>query len=181
VRKEVPSASAGDGRTMSRRQDVQCMTKQAEIVSDSVKQTTLIGRALGLLLEPGDVIALIGDLGAGKTCLTRGVALGMGANPDFVTSPTFVLINEYQGFIPLYHFDAYRLRGADDMYALGSDEYFSGNGACLVEWADRVEEALPDEHLRITIEIAGPAARRIRIEARGPRYCRLLDELLAAL
>ena len=160
---------------------MQAETKQAEIASHSAGQTTQIGRKLGGLLEPGDVIALVGDLGAGKTCLARGVAEGIGANPDTVTSPTFVLINEYQGTIPLYHFDAYRLRGADDMYALGADEYFAGNGACLVEWADRVEEALPDDYLRITIEITGPAARAIRLEARGSRYCSLLNDLLAAL
>ena len=156
-------------------------TRQGEIISDSAQQTTQIGRKLGGLLQPGDVIALVGDLGAGKTCLTRGVAEGIGANPDIVTSPTFVLINEYQGRIPLYHFDAYRLHGADDMLALGSDEYFAGSGVCLVEWADRVEDALPDEYLRITIEITGPSGRAIRLEARGPRYCNLLSDLLAAI
>ena len=152
-------------------------TKQAQFTSESVQQTTAIGRALGELLEPGDVIALIGQLGAGKTCFTRGVAEGMGANPDVVTSPTFVLINEYQGFIPLYHFDAYRLHNADDMYALGCEEYFSGNGACLVEWADRVEECLPEEHLRIVIEVAGTHRRVIRFDARGERYAELIEKL----
>lgn len=150
---------------------------ETEIISESVEETLCIGRALGGLLEPGDVVALIGTLGAGKTCLTRGVAQGAGANPDFVTSPTFVLINEYQGTIPLYHFDAYRLDGPDDMYALGSDEYFAGNGACLVEWADRVAGCLPDEHLRVIIEIIGRSSRRIRLEARGGRYCELVAKL----
>jgi tRNA threonylcarbamoyladenosine biosynthesis protein TsaE len=145
-----------------------------EIKSSLVAETLAIGRELGKLLEPGDVVALVGQLGTGKTHFTRGVAEGVGADPDIVTSPTFVLINEYEGAIPLYHFDAYRLSGADDMFALGSDEYFSGNGACLVEWADRVEECLPDEYFRITIEIAGATARSIRFEAFGERYCGLL-------
>jgi len=156
-------------------------TGQWEITSESVERTVAIGRALGKLLEPGDVVALIGQLGAGKTCFTRGVAEGMGANPEIVTSPTFVLINEYQGFMPLYHFDAYRLRGADDMYALGWDEYFAGNGACVVEWADRVEDCLPDEHLRVVIEIDEPGRRTIHFDARGDRYCGLVKELLGKL
>lgn len=152
-------------------------TAASEIISESPEETVRIGRALGKLLEPGDVVALIGPLGAGKTCLTRGVAEGMGADPETVTSPTFVLINEYEGGIPLYHFDAYRLSGAGDMYALGSDEYFSGGGACLVEWADRVEECLPEEHLRVLIEITGQSSRAIRLKARGERCCRLLEKL----
>jgi len=152
-------------------------TTEAEIISESVEETVRIGQALGRLLEPGDVVALIGPLGAGKTCLTRGVAQGIGADPDTVTSPTFVLINEYQGTIPLYHFDAYRLNGAADMYALGSDEYFSGNGACLIEWADRVIGCLPEEHLRVVIEVTGRSTRRIRLDARGKRYCELVDKL----
>jgi len=152
-------------------------TAASEIISESPEQTARIGRSLGKLLEPGDVVALIGILGAGKTCLTRGVAQGIGADPETVTSPTFVLINEYEGGIPLYHFDVYRLSGADDMYALGSDEYFSGGGACLVEWADRVEECLPEEHLRVVITVSGASCRVIRLEARGERYCRLLEKL----
>ena len=153
----------------------------SELSSHSIARTQAIGRALGRLLEPGDVIALVGQLGAGKTCLTRGIAEGVGANPDIVTSPTFVLINEYQGFIPLYHFDAYRLRSADDMHALGCEEYFDGNGACLIEWADRVEECLPDEHLRVTIEVSGPAERTIRFEPRGERYRELVEKLKKAI
>ena len=152
-------------------------TAASEIISESPDETVRIGRALGKLLEPGDVVALIGPLGAGKTCLARGVAKGIGADPKTVTSPTFVLINEYEGGMPLYHFDAYRLSGAGDMYALGSDEYFSGGGACLVEWADRVEESLPEEHLRVLIEITGQSSRAIRFEARGERCCRLVEEL----
>lgn len=153
----------------------------AELTSESVERTIEIGRRLGALLEPGDVVALVGQLGAGKTCLTRGVAEGIGADPDIVTSPTFVLINEYEGAIPLYHFDAYRLSCPADMQALGSDEYFAGNGACLVEWADRVEECLPDDYLRVTILIDGPTSRRIRLDARGARHCELLAKLIESL
>jgi len=152
-------------------------TTQAQIISRSEAETLRIGQALGRLLQPGDVIALIGPLGAGKTRLTRGVAQGLGADPDAVTSPTFVLINEYQGEIPLYHFDAYRLNSAADMYALGCDEYFSGDGASIIEWADRVIGCLPDEHLRVVIEVTGQFTRRIRLDARGRRYCELVAEL----
>jgi len=152
-----------------------------EIISESVDETLRIGRVLGGLLQPGDVVALIGRLGAGKTCLTRGAAEGAGADPEHVTSPTFVLINEYEGRLTVYHFDAYRLCGADDMLALGSDEYFSGDGACLVEWADHVAESLPEEHLRVTMEVAGAQRRRIEVEGRGERYCRMVRELAAAL
>ncbi len=101
--------------------------------------TEAFGRRLGGLLFPGAVVALIGPLGAGKTHLVRAVAAGLGVpDPRVVTSPTFVLIQEYAGRLPVYHFDAYRLRGENDFSDLGAHEYFEGEGVCLVEWADRV-------------------------------------------
>ena len=100
--------------------------------------TEAFGRRLGSLLFPGAVVALIGPLGAGKTHLARAVAAGLGVpDPRVVTSPTFVLIQEYAGRLPVYHFDAYRLRGESDLSELGVHEYFEGDGVCLVEWADR--------------------------------------------
>jgi len=152
-----------------------------EIVSESVDETLRVGRELGGLLQAGDVVALVGQLGAGKTCLTRGVAEGAGADPSEVTSPTFVLINEYEGRLPVYHFDAYRLSGADDMFALGSEEYFSGDGACLVEWADHVAECLPDEYLRLTMEIAGANRRRISVDGLGERSRSIIQGLARRL
>jgi tRNA threonylcarbamoyladenosine biosynthesis protein TsaE len=133
--------------------------------------TQALGRRLGHLLFPGAVVALIGQLGAGKTHLTRAIAEGLGV-PDsrIVTSPTFVLIQEYQGRVPIYHFDAYRLAAEAELGELGTEEYFEGDGVCLVEWADRVSGALPAEHLRIALEVLGETARRATLEGRGERY-----------
>jgi tRNA threonylcarbamoyladenosine biosynthesis protein TsaE len=140
--------------------------------------TQALGRHLGHLLFPGAVVALIGPLGAGKTHLVRAIAEGLDI-PDsrVVTSPTFVLIQEYQGRLPIYHFDAYRLRGSGEFGELGSQEYFDGDGVCLVEWADRVAESLPTEHLRLTLEVTGETSRSVRIEAIGSRYEPLLQQL----
>jgi tRNA threonylcarbamoyladenosine biosynthesis protein TsaE len=133
--------------------------------------TESLGHRLAALLFPGAVIALVGPLGAGKTQFVRAVAEGLGiADSRAVTSPTFVLIQEYQARLPIYHFDAYRLRGADEFFDLGAHEYFQGKGVCLVEWADRVETALPAEYLRITIEVTGENSRRFVLEGKGERY-----------
>src|SRR5207253_10722807 len=116
--------------------------------------TPALGRRLGGLLFPGAVVALVGPLGAGKTHLVRAVAEGLGiADSRAVSSPTFVLIQEYDARLPVYHFDAYRLRGPAEFFDLGAHEYFDGRGVCLVEWADRVEACLPAEQLRVTITI----------------------------
>lgn len=126
--------------------------------------TGRLGKALADVLPPGTVIALIGTLGAGKTRLVQAVADGMGVAPGKVTSPTFVLVNEYTGGrMPIYHFDTYRLRDEDEFLALGPDEYFESNGITFVEWADRVAELLPEERLIIEIEVASVTARAITI------------------
>ena len=140
--------------------------------------TEAFGRRLGELLFPGAVIALLGQLGAGKTHLTRAVAEGLGVrNPAAVNSPTFVLIQEYPARLPIYHFDAYRLSGPREFRELGTDEYFHGDGVCLVEWADKVEPALPAEHLRIEIHILDETRRRFEVTATGGRYEELLGRL----
>src|SRR5688500_1794600 len=126
--------------------------------------TEAFGRRLGGLLFPGAVVALVGRLGAGKTHLTRAVAEGLGGtNPAAVTSPTFVLIQEYPARLPVYHFDAYRLSGPREFAELGVDEYFSGDGVCLVEWADKVEATLPAEHLRVEIHVIDENRRRFTL------------------
>lgn len=133
--------------------------------------TEAFGRRLGELLHPGAVIALVGQLGAGKTHLTRAIAEGLGvANPAVVNSPTFVLIQEYRARLPIYHFDAYRLSGSREFAELGVEEYFRGDGVCVVEWADRVDAALPTDHLRIEIEIVDENRRRFRITTKGKRF-----------
>jgi tRNA threonylcarbamoyladenosine biosynthesis protein TsaE len=133
--------------------------------------TRHLGQRLGRLLFPGAVVALVGPLGAGKTHLVRAVAEGLDvADSRLVTSPTFVLIQEYPGRLPIYHFDAYRLSGAVPFADLGVHEYLEGDGVCLVEWADRVEPCLPAEHLRITLTITAPNSRRAVLEAHGARW-----------
>jgi tRNA threonylcarbamoyladenosine biosynthesis protein TsaE len=140
--------------------------------------TEAFGRRLGAVLFPGAVVALVGPMGAGKTHLTRAVAEGMNVrNPAAVNSPTFVLIQEYAARLPIYHFDAYRLSGPREFAELGVDEYFRGDGVCLVEWADKVEPTLPAEHLRVEIEVIDSSRRRITVRAAGERYERLLSGL----
>src|SRR5687767_3488227 len=136
-------------------------------ISD-LEATNQFGHRLGALLFPGAVVALVGPLGAGKTHLTRAVAEGLGVkNPAAVNSPTFVLIQEYPARLPIYHFDAYRLSGPREFAELGVEEYFTGDGVCLVEWADRVEPTLPAERLEVRISILGPTARRFDLTAVG--------------
>jgi tRNA threonylcarbamoyladenosine biosynthesis protein TsaE len=140
--------------------------------------TQAFGRQLGRLLFPGSVLALVGPLGAGKTHLVRAVAEGLDVSDSrLVTSPTFVLIQEYPGRLPIYHFDAYRLAGAGPFADLGVAEYLEGEGVCLIEWADRVEACLPEEYLRITLRITGETAREVTLEARGERYERFLEAM----
>jgi tRNA threonylcarbamoyladenosine biosynthesis protein TsaE len=137
--------------------------------------TIALGRRLGQSLFPGAVIALVGSLGAGKTHLVRAIAEGLGIRDSrVVSSPTFVLIQEYDARLPIYHFDAYRLKSTD-FADLGADEYFQGQGVCLIEWADRIAEQLPAGHLRITIEITGETSRQFLLEAHGPDHARLLE------
>jgi tRNA threonylcarbamoyladenosine biosynthesis protein TsaE len=139
--------------------------------------TQAFGRRLGQRLWPGAVVALIGELGAGKTHLSRAIAEGLGiADSRVVTSPTFVLVQEYAARLPIYHFDAYRLRTEGEFADLGVHEYFDAGGVCLIEWADRVPHCLPAEHLRIALRILGETARRAELEAKGKEYERLIEE-----
>ena len=145
---------------------------------ENLEATEAFGRRLGERLFPGAVIALIGPLGAGKTHLTRAIAEGLQVhNPAAVNSPTFVLIQEYPARLPIYHFDAYRLAGSSEFADLGANEYFEGDGVCIVEWADKVEATLPTEHLRIAIEVVDENRRRFALTATGERYEALLRQL----
>src|SRR5207302_6502556 len=138
------------------------MTRTIDI--PDLAATEAFGRRLGELLFPGAVVALVGQLGAGKTHLTRAVAEGLGVkNLAAVSSPTFVLIQEYPARLPIYHFDAYRLSGPREFAEIGVNEYFQGEGVCLVEWADKVESALPAEHLRIRIAVLDENRRRFEL------------------
>ena len=140
--------------------------------------TAAFGHRLASLLFPGAVVALVGQLGAGKTHLVRAIAEGLDVTDSrAVSSPTFVLIQEYDARLPIYHFDAYRLSGPREFAELGVDEYFHGNGVCIVEWADKVAATLPEDHLRIEIEIVDESRRRFHLNANGMQYRHLLEQL----
>ena len=138
-----------------------------EFLTNSPEETEAIGKRLGEKLTPGAVIAYQGDLGAGKTAFTRGVALGLGAKEQ-VTSPTYTIVNEYlSGKYPLFHFDMYRLASSDDLFDIGWEDYLDRGGICAVEWSENVADALEDAIL-ITIEKTGDDTRRITIEGGIP-------------
>lgn len=137
------------------------------ILSDSPSRTQEIGRQIGELLAPGTCVALTGQLGAGKTEMVKGIAAGAGVAGDVVVnSPTYVIVNEYPGRVYIHHIDAYRLGGAEELEAIGIDEMLAGEGAVLIEWADRVPEVLPPDCLYISIEHTGGDERHITM--RGP-------------
>jgi tRNA threonylcarbamoyladenosine biosynthesis protein TsaE len=130
------------------------------------------------MLFPGAVVGLIGPLGAGKTQLVRAIAEGLGiADSRQVSSPTFVLIQEYHASLPIYHFDAYRLRTPAEFAELGVHEYFEAGGVCLIEWADRVEMCMPAERLQVQLEITGLCSRCLHVQAWGERYLALLRQI----
>jgi len=142
-----------------------------EFITHSPEQTEAIGAALGKKLKPGTVIAYQGDLGAGKTAFTRGVACGLGAK-ESVTSPTYTIVNEYlSGKYPLFHFDMYRLASADDLFDIGWEDYLDRGGVCAVEWSENVADAM-EGAIIVTIEKLGENARRITIEG-GPELADL--------
>ena len=115
------------------------------------------------------MVALIGDLGAGKTCLTQGIARGAGVRQDeTVNSPSYILINEYEGKIPIYHIDLYRLERLEDIVALGLEDYFEGDGICVIEWGDRMDELLPESHIQVTITAEDESTRAITVSPISP-------------
>lgn len=133
----------------------------------SEAETERLGRAIAESVPPGTVIGLVGGLGAGKTRLVRAIAEALGVDPAAISSPTFVLIHEYDGRMPVYHFDVYRLKSPAEFEDLGLAEYWDGGGLCLVEWADRVRELLPEDAWTVAIEQVpeiGPSARRVWID-----------------
>ena len=137
-----------------------------QYTTNSPAETEAIGAALGKIIKPGTVIAYRGDLGAGKTAFTRGLAKGLGCT-EIVTSPTYTIVNEYLGGrIPLFHFDMYRLRSSDDLFDIGWEDYLDRGGVCAVEWRENVDDAMEDA-IYITIEKLGEDARRITIEGGG--------------
>ena len=134
-----------------------------EFITNAPSETEAIGAALGKILKPGTILAYEGDLGAGKTAFTRGLARGLGCT-DMVTSPTYTIVNDYlSGRMPLFHFDMYRLRSSDDLFDIGWEDYLERGGVCAVEWSENVADAMEDA-IRIRIEKLGDESRRITIE-----------------
>jgi tRNA threonylcarbamoyladenosine biosynthesis protein TsaE len=147
-------------------------------LAESEADTERLGSLLADVLPAGTVIALVGTLGAGKTRLVQAVTAALGVPRDAVTSPTFMLVNEYAGGrLPVYHIDAYRLRDEDEFLELGPEEYFDSAGLTFVEWADRVESCLPTDFIRIEIEVAGDVQRQFTISASSPALASLMNSL----
>ncbi len=154
---------------------------QLDFISHSPAQTERVGQRLGEQLRPGDLILLMGTFGVGKTHLVKGIARGLGVT-DLVTSPSFVLVNEYRagaehGAMPIYHVDLYRLAGAADLATLGLEELWEGRGVCLIEWPGRAEAMLPHDRLVIQIEHLSETKRHVRFVPHGARYLSLISSL----
>ena len=141
------------------------------------RDTARLGAALADLLPDGTTVALCGTLGAGKTRLVQAVAEATGVNRRNVVSPTFVLVQEYQGRRTIHHIDAYRLRDNDEFLALGPEEYFESDGLVFIEWADRVEPCLPRDRVEVHIDVTGADSRRFDIRAIGQRYAPVIEQL----
>lgn len=142
---------------------------------NNLKETEKFGIFLGENLKPGDVVCLNGDLGAGKTTLTKSIAKGLGIS-DYVTSPTFTIVNEYYGKTDLYHIDTYRLDDKIDVDYLGFDEYFYSDGVTIVEWAEKIRDALPEEYMEINIK-SHDDKRDLEINYLGNRFDKLKEKL----
>lgn len=143
-----------------------------EFIVTTVEETNKIGELVGALVNSGDIICLIGDLGTGKTHLTKGIAKGLSIE-DHITSPTFTIVNEYTGRLKLYHFDVYRVNDPDEIAAIGFDEYIFSDGVSIIEWANYIEELIPPNNLTITIEKLpelGVNYRKIKFKYLDKRY-----------
>lgn len=146
-----------------------------KIYLENEEQTKEIGYKLGQLLTPKSVVCLIGDLGAGKTTMTQSLAKALEVD-DYITSPTFNIVNEYEGRMPLYHFDVYRIGSSDEMYDIGYDEYIDGEGVCIIEWANLIEDILPNEYLYIEMNYK-ETGREMILTPKGEKYEEIVKEL----
>lgn len=135
-----------------------------EVITKSAEETIELGKRIGAFLLPNDVIALIGSLGAGKTTLIQGIAEGLDVK-DYITSPTFIIINEYQGRLPFYHIDLYRLDEVKDIEDLGIEEYFNRGGVCVIEWAEKLKDLMPKKAEKVEIEIISENGRKICVSS----------------
>jgi len=148
-----------------------------KIITKDAKETICLGGKLAKLLKPGDIIGLFGELGSGKTTFVKGIASGLGLKKESVNSPTFVLMNIYQGKMPIYHFDLYRLEDKMQIEEIGYEDFLYAKGVSLVEWAEKAKDLMPKEYLRIYFRHKTINEREIRIVAKGKRYLILIKEL----
>ncbi len=146
------------------------------LVTESPEETQRLGTRLGKLAQLGDVFLLVGGLGTGKTCLTQGIAWGLGIE-GYATSPSFVVINQYQGRLPFYHIDLYRLDRIEEVIELGLEDYLYGRGVCVVEWAEKALDVLPEEHLLVEISFLSDTGRNFVLKPSGQRYVEMLSQL----
>jgi tRNA threonylcarbamoyladenosine biosynthesis protein TsaE len=146
-------------------------------MSPSVEKTMWLGRQLGALVAEGDVIALIGDLGGGKTWFTKGIAIGLGIDADSIVSPTFTMVNEYFGAYPLYHIDLYRLSNKSEIRTLDLEDYLTGNGIAVIEWADRCSDELPEQTIHVELSIVDEHARELTFSGSHFRAIEVLRQL----
>jgi len=147
-----------------------------ELTSNSPQETRRLGMRIGRLAMEGDILLLIGNLGAGKTCLTQGIANGLGIEED-TPSPSFVLVREFCGRLPLYHIDLYRLGNLDEIAELGLDDYLYGRGVCVIEWAEKGLSLMPPQYMLLHIDYTGETRRRFIFEPMGERYIGMMDKL----
>jgi tRNA threonylcarbamoyladenosine biosynthesis protein TsaE len=151
------------------------------VKTSSPEQTWKIGEMLGRKLAAGDTVCLYGDLGAGKTSFSYGIALGLEVRDQYITSPTFTFVNEYRGRVPFYHIDLYRLKGADELEGIGFEEYIDSDGVTVIEWAERAEDVLPEECLSVYLTSVTETTREIGFLGEGERYSAIVEELKKSL
>jgi len=151
--------------------------KLIEIITQSQRETMQLGSRLAKLLKAGDIVCLYGDLGTGKTTLVKGMAKGLKINEAHVHSPTFVLMNLYEGRIPLFHFDFYRLDDIEQIGMIGYDEFLYDNGIAVVEWAEKLKSLTPKEYLHIQLKHRNEDQRVIKMSARGKRYKEIIEKI----
>lgn len=151
------------------------------VITTSPEQTWHIGQMLGARLAAGDTVCLYGDLGAGKTSFSYGIALGLDVKEQYITSPTFTFVNEYEGRVPFYHIDLYRLNDPGELESIGFEEYIDSDGVTVIEWAERAEDELPVECFSIYLSSVDENSREIGFLVEGERYEKLLADLQADL
>lgn len=153
--------------------------KQLKIITHGPEETQALGRRLGEVMRGGELVLMEGDLGAGKTCMTQGIAWGLDVN-EHARSPTFVLVSEYEGRHTLFHADLYRVDDPLEAEDLGLDETYGNGGVCVVEWAEKADYIFPEDHLRVVFRVTGPEERVVELRAGGARHKELLGQLKEA-